>query len=249
MLQQTQAARVEPAFEAFIARFPRVDALAGASRAEVLRAWAGLGYNRRAVALHDAARAIVRDHGGRVPRDHAALVRLPGVGPYTAAAVTSIGYGEAVAAMDTNVRRIVARAIHGTEPTEVPATRLARDAQAWLDPSAPGTWNQALMDVGRLHCRPAPRCDGCPLARWCRFRTSGHTGTSTGRSGSSFEGSSRQVRGALVEVLRRQRSAGAEALAERTGHRGAADAPAARALTRERILERTRSGRFRLASD
>jgi A/G-specific adenine glycosylase len=96
MLQQTQASLVGPIFEAFVARFPDVAALGEASRADVLRAWAGLGYNRRAVALHETARAVVREHGGRVPRDVGSLTRLPGVGPYTAAAVASIGHGVAV---------------------------------------------------------------------------------------------------------------------------------------------------------
>ena len=107
---------------------PRRRRVGQASRADVLRAWAGLGYNRRAVALHETARAVVREHGGRVPRDVGALTRLPGVGPYTAAAVASIGHGVAVAALDGNVRRVVARAIRGAEPDEVPARDLARDA-------------------------------------------------------------------------------------------------------------------------
>jgi A/G-specific adenine glycosylase len=247
MLQQTQASRVDPIFETFVAHFPNVRVLAGASRADVLRAWAGLGYNRRAVALHEAARAIVRDHRGRVPQDGEALRRLPGVGPYTAAAVASIGYGEPVAAVDTNVRRIWARAIHGVEPDELRLDRLTRDAQTWLDPSAPGDWNQALMDLGRLHCRPAPRCGGCPLESQCRFRAAGRTGRPSGRRQSPFEGSARQVRGAVVEVLRAQRSASAEALAERTGHRSSAITTAMESLLEDGILERTRSGRFRLA--
>src|SRR5438876_715357 len=121
MLQQTQAARVAPAFGRFVERFPTVRDLAAAPRAEVLRAWAGLGYNRRAVALSEAARAIVRDHSGRVPSDPAALQRLPGVGPYTAAAVASLAYGVPAPALDTNVRRVVARARVGTEPHEVRA--------------------------------------------------------------------------------------------------------------------------------
>ena len=247
MLQQTQAVRVEPIFEAFVGRFPDVAALAEASRADVLRAWAGLGYNRRGVALHETARAIVRDHGGRVPRTPEALRQLPGVGPYTASAVASIGCGEPVAAVDTNVRRICARAIHGAEPDEISGERLARDAQDWLDPSAPGDWNQALMDLGRVFCRPAPRCDACPLATQCRFRADGRTGRPSGRRQSPFEGSTRQVRGAVVEVLRVLRSASAEALAERTGHRSRAIAAATESLVRDRILERTRSGRYRLA--
>ena len=246
MLQQTQAARVEPIFESFIARFPDVGALAEASRADVLRAWAGLGYNRRGVALHEAARAIVRDHGGRVPRDRDPLRMLPGVGPYTAAAVASIGYGDAVAAVDTNVRRITARAIHGLEPDEVSPGRLACDAQAWLDPSAPGEWNQALMDLGRVFCRPEPRCEGCPLASRCRFRAAGRTARPSGRRQPPFEGSARQVRGAVVDVLRAQRSASAEALADRTGHPARAIAGATESLVKDGILEQTRSGRFRL---
>ena len=247
MLQQTQAARVEPIFEAFIARFPDVGALAEASRADVLRAWAGLGYNRRGVALHEAARAVVREHGGRMPKDGDALRRLPGVGPYTAAAVASIGYDEPVAAIDTNVRRITARAIHGVEWDEVASDRLARDAQAWLDPSAPGDWNQALMDLGRVLCRPAPRCGDCPLASHCRFRIAGRTARPSGRRQSPFEGSTRQVRGSVVEALRAQRSASAEALADRTGHPARAIATATESLISDGILERTRSGRLRLA--
>ena len=247
MLQQTQAARVEPIFEAFIARYPDVGALAGASRADVIRAWAGLGYNRRAVALHEASRSVVRDHGGRVPRDREALRRLPGVGPYTAAAVASIGHGDPVAAVDTNVRRICARVIHGAEPDEVSADRLTRDAQAWLDPSAPGAWNQALMDLGRVHCRPTPRCEVCPLEDPCRFRGAGRTGRPSGRRQSPFEGSARQVRGSVVDVLRDRRSASAEALAEQTGHRARAITAALQTLVTDGIVERTRSGRARLA--
>jgi A/G-specific adenine glycosylase len=121
MLQQTQASRVEPAFVAFCERFPTVEALAAASRADVLRAWAGLGYNRRAVRLHGAAREIVERHGGRVPPSLDVLRTLPGVGPYTASAIASIAFGAPVVAVDTNVRRIVARVAFGAEPDEVPA--------------------------------------------------------------------------------------------------------------------------------
>jgi A/G-specific adenine glycosylase len=246
MLQQTQAGRVEPIFERFIARFPDVGALSEASRADVLRAWAGLGYNRRGVALHEAARAIVRDHGGRVPRDRDALRLLPGVGPYTAAAVASIGHGEAVAAVDTNVRRIIARAIHGLEPDEVAPDRLARDAEVLLEPSAPGEWNQALMDLGRVLCRPVPRCGECPLAPHCGFGAAGRTARPSGRRQPAFEGSTRQVRGAVVDALRARRSASASALANRTGHPARAIATATDSLVRDGILEQTRSGRFRL---
>ena len=169
MLQQTQAPRVVPIFEAFVGVFPTVRALAGASRADVLRAWAGLGYNRRAVSLHRAAQAVVAEHGGRVPTDRADLQRLPGVGPYTAAAIASIAGGEPVAAIDVNARRIVARVAYGRDAASVSTVDIDATAATWVDRTDPGAWNQALMDLGREHCRAVPRCEGCPLAGACRF--------------------------------------------------------------------------------
>jgi A/G-specific adenine glycosylase len=246
MLQQTQAARVEPLFEAFLRRFPDVGALAGGSRADVVRAWGGLGYNRRAVALHRAAETIVRDHGGRVPRHADDLRRLPGVGPYTASAVASIGFGEPVAAIDTNVRRIVARVQHGADPDLVPPAALAGSADRWLDRSAPADWNQAVMDLGREVCRPAPRCGICPLAAWCRFRASGAEPRPAARKQPPFEGSARQVRGSVVDVLRARRSAGVEDLAAATGHVPSRIGPAVEGLVRDGLVERLRSGRLRL---
>ena len=164
MLQQTQASRVVPAFGSFLRRFPTVRALAAATRGDVVREWGGLGYNRRAVRLSEAARVVVRDHGGRIPRDPATLRELPGVGPYTAAAVASLGFGEPVAVVDTNVRRVVSRVHLGVDGHEVPAKQAWGLADAWLDRDDPVTWNQALMDLGREVCRPEPRCDVCPLA-------------------------------------------------------------------------------------
>ena len=115
MLQQTQASRVVPAYRVFMARYPTVRSLAAASRRDVVRTWNGLGYNRRAVWLSEGAREIVREHGGRIPRDPATLRALPGVGPYTAAAVASMAFGQPVAVVDTNVRRVVARVHLGVD--------------------------------------------------------------------------------------------------------------------------------------
>jgi A/G-specific adenine glycosylase len=242
MLQQTQAARVVPAFTAFLARFPSVRALAVADRADVLRAWAGLGYNRRAVSLHRAARVVVDEHRGRVPVDPAALRRLPGVGPYTAAAVASIAGGAPVAAVDVNVRRIVAR-VSGAGDGRVDAI-----ASAWVDRSAPGDWNQALMDIGREHCRATPRCDGCPLARWCVWRLSGGTvGSSVPRRQPTFEGSLRQVRGRVVDELRQRQSAGVASLAATLGLPRERVAAALEGLVRDGVVER-RARSFRLAT-
>src|SRR5262245_52002667 len=157
MLQQTQAARVAPVFDRFLLAFPTVEALAAAPRSAVLRSWAGLGYNRRAVRLHEAAKRIVTLHGGRVPAAPEVLRGLPGVGPYTASAVAALAYGVPVAAVDVNVARVVARAELGLDPHAAGRGRVSEAADAALDRRRPGPWNQAVMDLGRELCRPRPR--------------------------------------------------------------------------------------------
>jgi A/G-specific adenine glycosylase len=247
MLQQTQASRVAPAYRSFLRRFPTVRALAAAPRRDVVSQWGGLGYNRRAVRLSEAARAIVGDHAGRIPRDPSGLLSLPGVGPYTAAAVASMGFGEPVAVVDTNVRRVVARVHLGVDGHEAPAREVWALADAWLDRDDPGGWNQAVMDLGRDVCRPTPRCDVCPLARVCRFRRSGATASRGPSRQGPFVGSSRQVRGAVVRALRANPSLTPERLAAETGFpRGRVDA-AVQALVAEGLLE-VEAGRVRLAS-
>jgi A/G-specific adenine glycosylase len=236
MLQQTQAPRVEPVYEAFLRRFPDARALAAASRGEVLRAWAGLGYNRRAVALWEAAKAIVRDHGGEVPGSVAELSALPGVGPYTASAVASIGFGVPVAAVDTNARRIVARVVRGVEPDEVAPGALRLDAVALVDPREAGAWNQALMDLGREVCRPRPRCGVCPLQKECAFATSGRSGRPSVRRQAPFEGSMRQVRGRVVAGLREHGSATVAELASASATDPERVIAAVRDLAREGIV-------------
>jgi A/G-specific adenine glycosylase len=218
MLQQTQASRVEPAFERFIDTFPTVTALASAPAGDVLRAWAGLGYNRRAVALARAAGTIVRDHGGLVPSDVDVLRGLPGVGPYTAAAVASLAYGQAVAAIDTNARRVVARALMGREPHEVPAHSIAMLASDVVDRSDPAGWNQAVMDLGREMCRPLPRCGSCPLQAGCRYRRRGIPQRRSFRSATQrFEGSTRQLRGRIVRELLARPSLSLASISSATG--------------------------------
>jgi A/G-specific adenine glycosylase len=201
MLQQTQAARVVPVFEAFVRRFPSIRTLARASARDVLGAWAGLGYNRRALRLREAARLVVRDHRGRIPDDPRTLATLPGVGPYTAAAVASIGHGVPVPAIDTNAARVLARYVLGLEAHEVPSSSVRRAAWSSLDRSEPGAWNQAVMDLGREVCRPMPRCGECPLSARCRFRRSGRPPGRPRRRQPAFEGSRRQLRGGIVAAL------------------------------------------------
>jgi len=167
MAQQTQAARAAEAWTRFMARFPTSAALAAASPAIVIRAWRGLGYNRRALALRGAAIAIVEDHGGHVPDSLDALLRLPGIGPYTARAVLAIAFGRPVAALDTNIRRVLGRAF--VDATAKPAT-LQRDADKVVPAEQAAAWTHALMDIGAAFCRSRdPRCGACPLRASCGY--------------------------------------------------------------------------------
>ncbi len=174
MLQQTRAATVVPYFERFLERFPDVEKLAAAKRSEVLTAWAGLGYYRRARNLHEAARRIVRM--GRFPREACEWRELPGVGDYTAAAIASIAFGESVPALDGNAYRVLSRLLAETRDIgrAVTKRRLAKAARQLLDPQDPGAFNQALMDLGSTICLPkAPRCTCCPLVKHCRAHQEG----------------------------------------------------------------------------
>lgn len=176
MLQQTQVDRVVGYYTRFLEAFPTVEALAAAETDRVLKLWEGLGYYARARALHEASRRIVDAHGGLLPSSADALRKLPGFGPYTAAAVASIAFDEPVAALDTNVLRVLTRleCIGGARTDR--ATRAALDALAarLVDPDRPGDFNQAMMELGAMICRPrAPRCLLCPVASDCCARASG----------------------------------------------------------------------------
>jgi A/G-specific adenine glycosylase len=237
MLQQTQVARVVPAYLEFLGRFPTVSALACAPLGDVLRAWSGLGHNRRAVNLSHTARRVVQDHGGRVPSAPDALRTLPGVGSYTAAAVASIAFGVPVPALDTNVARVVARARLGTEAHELPRARIHDAAAEWIDPEDPGTWNQALMDLGREVCKPIPRCEACPLSGSCTFRVLGREPRPSPRRQSRFPGSFRHVRGEVIRMLRDRPWASVGALARDSGESVDRVAEAIRALAHDGLVE------------
>ncbi len=172
MLQQTQVATVVPYYRRFLARFPDVAALAAAEEEEVLGCWSGLGYYRRARSLHAGARRLLRDHGGRLPRDAAALRALPGVGRYTAGAIASIAFDLAEPVLDGNVRRVLARVL-ALRGAGVEAALWGAAAEL-VPGAAPGRLNQALMELGALVCTPAaPRCPRCPLRTVCRARARG----------------------------------------------------------------------------
>lgn len=171
MLQQTRVAAALPYWTRWMERWPTLVDLAAADPDEVRALWAGLGYYRRAGALHQAARWVVAHHGGQLPADRAALLALPGIGPYTAGAILSIAFGRPEPAVDANVRRVFARWLNDPAPTP---TRLDRLARALLDPGRPGDWNQALMELGALVCTPRrPACPRCPVRRWCAAAAAG----------------------------------------------------------------------------
>jgi A/G-specific adenine glycosylase len=200
LAQQTQAARAAAAWPRFLERFPDVAALAAASPAEVLRAWQGLGYNRRALALRAAAQAVV-ERGGW-PDTVEGLAALPGIGPYTARAVACFALGVEVAPVDTNVARVLARALTGGDPSALGPAGRQRLADAAMPPGRAWEWSSALMDVGALHCRPRPRCHGCPLEPRCRWRALGEEAPAARvRRQAPFRSSDRRWRGAVVRAL------------------------------------------------
>lgn len=205
MLQQTPVVRVLPVFEAWMERWPTPADLAAEPSSEAVRAWGRLGYPRRALRLHAAAVAITAEHGGRVPGDHAALLSLPGVGEYTAAAVASFAFGQRHAVMDTNVRRVLARVVLGQAYPSTSITAAERRlAQALLPADDAHRWAAATMELGALVCTArAPRCDVCPVADRCRWLALGrpdHDGPP--RRGQAWAGTDRQCRGRLLAVLR-----------------------------------------------
>lgn len=176
MLQQTQVATVKPYFERFMAAFPTVGDLARAEPREVLRLWEGLGYYRRAAQLHEAARRIVEDHGGRFPADPEAVRRLPGVGRYTAGAVLSIAFGQRQPILEANTTRLFARllAYEGDPGAGAGQRLLWALAEAVLPRRGAGTLNQALMELGSMVCLPrGPRCGECPVVSLCAARAQG----------------------------------------------------------------------------
>ncbi len=163
-LQQTRVAAVLDHYRIFLERFPDVRTLAAASADAVLAAWSGLGYYRRARMLHQCAKDLVHKHGARFPRNSEALLALPGIGRYTAAAIASIAFDEAVAVVDGNVERVLQRLI-GIDLT---GPQTWQHAQALLDHARPGDFNQALMELGATVCVPRePRCPSCPVKKWC----------------------------------------------------------------------------------
>ncbi|MDP9467595.1 MAG: A/G-specific adenine glycosylase [Chloroflexota bacterium] len=242
MLQQTQASRVVERYPTFMDRFPTAAALAAASEAEVLAAWSGLGYNRRALALRRAAAAVAADGW---PREVPALERLPGIGPYTARAVASLAFGEAIGVVDTNVRRWLVRRFGlsvaaGLRDLQPLADALARAG----NPADAASWTHATMEFGAAVCMPRnPRCDACPIAVGCPSR--GRAATVPVPRQAAFAGSDRAHRGRLLRALTETRT---HAMTLAAGRRMLPEPAFERivvGLERDGLLHRSR-GRLRL---
>lgn len=208
MLQQTPVARVEPVWRAWLHRWPGPADLAAAAPGDAVRMWGKLGYPRRALRLHLCAQALHERYAGRVPTDVDVLLTLPGIGAYTARAVAAFAYGQRHAVVDTNVRRVVARAVLGRAEAGPPSIgRDLRDVLALL-PDAPADAARvsiALMELGALVCTAAtPRCPGCPVRASCAWRAAGSPPAPDGSRPRTqrFAGTDRQVRGRLLDVLR-----------------------------------------------
>ncbi|BAH52612.1 putative adenine glycosylase [Rhodococcus opacus B4] len=206
MLQQTPVVRVAPIWEEWVQRWPVPSRMAASSQADVLRAWGKLGYPRRALRLHECAGVLAAEHGDVVPSDVDTLLGLPGIGAYTARAVACFAYGQRVPVVDTNVRRVVARAVHGSaEPGNPSTTRDLADVSTLLPRTRAraATFSAALMELGATVCTArSPECTRCPLPNcaWVDAGRPAHTGAR--RKVQKFAGTDRQVRGKLMAVLR-----------------------------------------------
>ena len=215
MLQQTPVARVLPEYLRWIARWPTPAALAAEPAGEAIRQWGRLGYPRRALRLHETATILTARHGGKVPADRDALLALPGIGSYTAAAVASFAFGQRHAVLDTNVRRVLARLVAGQPvPAAAPSVAERRLAESLLpaEPAVAARWSVAVMELGALVCTAAsPRCGTCPVARDCAWLAAGRpkepkdlrepAGAARRRT-QRYDGTDRQCRGRLLAVLR-----------------------------------------------
>jgi A/G-specific adenine glycosylase len=254
MLQQTPVARVLPVWHEWLIRWPDATSLAAEPPGEVVRAWGRLGYPRRALRLHAAATVIRDEHDGRVPSTYEALLRLPGIGVYTAAAVASFAFGARHPVLDTNVRRVLARAVSGQADAGRSITASERRlAESLVPDDDAATWAVAVMELGALVCTArAARCESCPVVGACAWRLAGSpTSVPAGRRRQPWHGTDRQVRGRLLAVARASSKAVSLAeLSAATPDDSLRD-PAQRqrcltSLLEDGLLEQTAHGTYRL---
>ncbi len=254
MLQQTPVVRVLPIWHEWMARWPVPSALAASSPGEVVRAWGKLGYPRRALRLHEAAGVIAKEHGDVVPSDVDTLLALPGIGAYTARAVAAFAYGRRAPVVDTNVRRVVARAVHGAgDAGPASNTRDMADVEALLPPEdAPAAkFSAAIMELGALICvARAPRCADCPIYDACAWQHAGRPEyAGPAKPVQRYAGTDRYVRGRLLDVLRGSEGPVEKAKLDLVWHDSGQRDRCLDSLLVDGLLEQTREGLFALPGD
>ncbi|MET8846469.1 A/G-specific adenine glycosylase [Amycolatopsis sp. NPDC004625] len=254
MLQQTPVARVQPIWHEWMARWPVPSALAASAQGEVVRAWGKLGYPRRALRLHEAAGVIAKEHGDVVPSDVDTLLALPGIGAYTARAVAAFAYGRRAPVVDTNVRRVVARAVHGAgDAGPASNTRDMNDVEALLpaEDAPAAKFSAAIMELGALICTArAPRCADCPIYGECAWQLAGRPEyTGPAKPVQKFAGTDRQVRGRLLDVLRGSEGPVEKARLDQVWHDGGQRDRCLDSLLVDGLLEQTGDGLFALPGE
>ena len=252
MLQQTPVHRVVDLWTEWLARWQTPSSLAAETPGTVVRAWGKLGYPRRALRLHATATAITAQHGDVVPAEVDVLLTLPGIGAYTARAVAAFGYGRRVPVVDTNVRRVVARAMHGLADSRAPSTtRDLSDVASMLPKTQPARFSAALMELGAVVCTARrPRCADCPVTGECAWVRAGRpTDTAAARPVQRYAGTDRQVRGLLLDVLRGAADPVSRARLDVVWH----DAPqrdrCLASLVVDGLVQHTADGRFALPGE
>ena len=208
MLQQTPVSRVLPKWSEWMQRWPTPAALASATTADLLTAWGRLGYPRRALRLHECAKIITHEYAGNVPRSQAALLALPGIGDYTAAAIVAFAFEESSLVLDINIRRFLSRVIDGSEfPTSTPTNNEKRSREALIPKEGAHLWAAGTMELGALICTARnPKCDICPVSEKCQWRLLGFPKSKQIRKTQAWHGTDRQCRGTIIQSLRENES-------------------------------------------
>jgi A/G-specific adenine glycosylase len=247
MLQQTPVARVLPKWSEWMARWPTPAELAIATPAQVITAWGRLGYPRRALRLHESAKIIARDFNNEVPESEEVLRSLPGIGDYTAAAISAFAFGTNTLVMDVNIRRVLARVLDGKEhPTSSPTVRERESRLAILPHQNADNWAAATMELGALICTSKnPSCNDCPVISQCRWRKNGYPQSELVRKSQDWHGTDRKCRGTIVQALRENESLTLSAIKKLWSEESQVEKALETLLADHLIQEHSRS-RFRL---
>jgi len=249
MLQQTPVSRVLPKWSEWMQRWPTPAALASATTADLLTAWGRLGYPRRALRLHECAKIITHEYAGNVPRSQAALLALPGIGDYTAAAIVAFAFEESSLVLDINIRRFLSRVIDGSEfPTSTPTNNEKRSREALIPKEGAHLWAAGTMELGALICTTKnPKCDICPVNEKCQWRLLGFPKSKQIRKTQAWHGTDRQCRGTIIQSLRENESL-TEAEIMKLWHEPSQVEKALRTLLEDGLITKDKKVRYSLPS-